>query len=118
MTQENSDFFPVEVVYALLSRQEVVRLSLPPGSVLQDALEASGFLKKYPHIDLARGRFGVFSKLAKMDTPLRAGDRVEIYRPLIADPRAARAARALGAAGKKAAVRKTEASAMTSGNPQ
>ncbi|MDR0736917.1 MAG: RnfH family protein [Zoogloeaceae bacterium] len=84
----------VEVVYALPEKQEVVCLQLPPASPLGAALSASGLLQKYPEIDLENGRFGIFSKLAKSDTPLRDRDRVEIYRPLIADPRQIRQQRA------------------------
>lgn len=84
----------VEVVYALPSRQEVVPLTLPAGSTLQQALEASGLLVKYPEIDLAKNKFGIYSKISKLDTVLRDRDRVEIYRPLIADPKEVRKQRA------------------------
>ncbi|MFN6961101.1 MAG: RnfH family protein, partial [Rhodocyclaceae bacterium] len=80
----------VEVAYALPTKQEVIPLILPAGATLQQALEASGLLAKYPEIDLARGKFGIYSKLAKLDTVLRDRDRVEIYRPLIADPKEVR----------------------------
>lgn len=84
----------VEVVYALAQKQQVFSLQLPAGATLRDAIEASGVLKKYPEIDLARNKLGVFAKLSKPDTPLRDGDRVEIYRPLIADPKEVRKQRA------------------------
>ncbi|MDR3159119.1 MAG: RnfH family protein [Zoogloeaceae bacterium] len=84
----------VEVVYALPERQEVVSLRLPPASPLRAALTASGLLQKHPEIDPENGKFGIFSKLAKPDTPLRDRDRVEIYRPLIADPKQIRQQRA------------------------
>jgi putative ubiquitin-RnfH superfamily antitoxin RatB of RatAB toxin-antitoxin module len=84
----------VEVVYALPVRQEVVRLKLPQGATLQQAIEASGLPQKYPEIDPAKGKFGVYAKLAKPDTVLRDRDRVEIYRPLIADPKEVRKQRA------------------------
>jgi putative ubiquitin-RnfH superfamily antitoxin RatB of RatAB toxin-antitoxin module len=94
----------IEVVYALPSRQEVVPLTLPAGSTLQQALEASGLLAKYPEIDLAKNKFGIYSKIAKLDTILRDRDRVEIYRPLIADPKEVRKQRAAeGKALKKGA---------------
>ncbi|MDI6749056.1 MAG: RnfH family protein [Rhodocyclaceae bacterium] len=89
-----ADTIKIEVVYALPTRQEVVPLTLPAGSTLQQALEASGLLAKYPEIDLAKGKFGIYSKLAKLDTVLRDRDRVEIYRPLIADPKEVRKQRA------------------------
>lgn len=84
----------IQVVYALTDKQELVSLQLPAGSTVQQAVEASGLLAKYPEIDLTRNKFGVFAKLAKADTPLRDRDRVEIYRPLIADPKAVRKQRA------------------------
>ncbi|GAB2181491.1 RnfH family protein [Denitratisoma sp. agr-D3] len=84
----------VEVIYALSGRQELVKVKLPEGSTLQQAVEASGLLAKYPEIDLAKGKFGIFAKLSKLDTPVRDKDRVEIYRPLIADPKEVRKQRA------------------------
>ena len=84
----------VEVVYALAERQEVAGLELPAGSTVGQAIEASGLLAKFPEIDLAKNKLGVYAKLAKVDTPLRDRDRVEIYRPLIADPKEVRKQRA------------------------
>ncbi len=84
----------VEVVYARPERQELIGFTVPVGATVQQALEVSGFLQKYPEIDLATGKFGIFSKLAKLDTLLRERDRVEIYRPLIADPKEVRKQRA------------------------
>lgn len=89
-----ADTIKIEVVYALPAKQEVIPLTLPAGATLQQALEASGLLAKYPEIDLIRGKFGIYSKLAKLDTVLRDRDRVEIYRPLIADPKEVRKQRA------------------------
>lgn len=86
--------FSVEVIYALPHRQELVRLRLPAGCTAQQAIEASGFLQRYPEIDLKRGKFGVYGKLVRTDTPLRDRDRVEIYRPLLADPKEVRKKRA------------------------
>ena len=82
-----SDSINVLVCYALRDRQEIVQLRLPQGSTVQRAVEASGLLQKHPEIDLAKGnKLGVFAKLVKADTVLRDKDRVEIYRPLVADP--------------------------------
>jgi len=89
-----SDTIRVEVIHALPARQEVVPLTLPMGSTLQQAIETSGLLAKYPEIDLAKGKFGIYSKLARLDAVLRDLDRVEIYRPLIADPKEVRKQRA------------------------
>ena len=85
----------VEVVYALPQRQELVELRLPEGATVRQAIEASGLLEKYPDIDLdRRNKLGIYAKLVKADTEVRDRDRVEIYRPLIADPKAVRKKRA------------------------
>ncbi len=89
-----ADSINIEVAYAKPERQELVKLKLPAGSTLQQALEASGLPQKHAEIDLAKGRFGIYGKLAKLDTVLRDRDRVEIYRPLIADPKEVRKQRA------------------------
>ena len=64
------------------------------GFAVQQAVEASGLLEKHPEIDLKKNKFGVWNKLAKLDAVLRDKDRVEIYRPLIADPKEVRKQRA------------------------
>lgn len=84
----------IEIAYAKPARQEVIELKLPQGSTLQQAVEASGLLQRHAEIDLARTKVGIYGKLAKLDTLLRDKDRVEIYRPLIADPKAVRQQRA------------------------
>ncbi len=89
-----ADTIQVQVVYALPQRQELVTVKLPEGASLQQAVEASGLMAKYPEIDLAKGKFGIFAKLSKVDTVVRDKDRVEIYRPLIADPKEVRKQRA------------------------
>lgn len=90
-----SNSINVEVCYALKDRQEIVRLKMPEGCTVQRAIDASGLLQKHPEIDLAKlNKLGVFAKLVKADTVLRDKDRVEIYRPLIADPKEVRRKRA------------------------
>lgn len=84
----------VEVIYALPHKAESVALDLPDGSTLLQAVEASGLLEKFPEIDVKKNKFGIYAKLAKADTVLRDRDRVEIYRPLIADPKEVRKQRA------------------------
>ena len=100
-----SESINVEVVYARPERQEVIRLRLPEGSTLQQAVAASGLLQKHPEIDAAGAKLGIFGKLSKGETVLRDRDRVEIYRPLIADPKDARRVRA-ARGGKKSGGRK------------
>ena len=89
-----ADALSIEVAYALPQKQELVQLSLASGSTVQQAIEASGLVQKHPEIDLTKNKIGVFGKLAKLDTVLRNRDRVEIYRPLIADPKEVRRKRA------------------------
>lgn len=88
------EMLSVEVAYALPLKQELLRLQLPAGSTLQQAIEASGLLRKHPEIDLRKNKVGVFGKLARLDAPLRDRDRVEIYRSLAADPKEVRRKRA------------------------
>jgi putative ubiquitin-RnfH superfamily antitoxin RatB of RatAB toxin-antitoxin module len=89
-----AEMLNVEVCYALADKQLLVKVSLPQGSTLQQALDASGILARHPEIDLKKNKCGVFAKLSKLDTVLRDRDRVEIYRPLIADPKEVRKQRA------------------------
>ncbi|OPX54875.1 RnfH family protein [Oceanospirillum multiglobuliferum] len=86
----------VEVVYALAHDQRVVELFVPEGTTVFQAAERSGLVAHFPEIDLESAPMGLFSKLVKQPKTqvLRENDRVEIYRPLIADPKKARANRA------------------------
>ena len=84
----------VEVAYALPDKQSLISLEVKEGTTLIEAIEASGILETYGQIDLTRNKVGIFSKFATLDTVLREKDRVEIYRPLIADPKKVRKERA------------------------
>ena len=84
----------VELVYALPAEQMLLKTEVPKGTTIADAVKLSGILDKFPEIDLEKGKFGIFGKLSKIDTVLRERDRVEIYRPLIADPKEVRRKRA------------------------
>lgn len=84
----------VEVVYALPEQQRVVRVSLPTGACVIDAIRASRLLSEFPEIDLAVNVVGVWGRVAGLEQSLRARDRVEIYRPLAVDPKQARVYRA------------------------
>ena len=75
------------IVYATPSRQFWMPLDLPEGSRVRDLIERSGVLNRFPEIDLERQKIGVFSKLTTLDAVLEDGDRVEIYRPITADPK-------------------------------
>ena len=89
-----ADSIDVEVIYAEPRCQTVVRLNLPSGSTLQQAIEASGIVDKCPGIDLSKCRVGIYGRLASFEFVLSARDRVEIYRPLLADPKEIRKQRA------------------------
>lgn len=91
----------VEVCYALPDRQFLKALRVQEGITLQQAVEQSGLLREAPEVDLESARVGIYGKLKTLDTVLRDRDRVEIYRPLIADPKEARRRRA-GKTGKTA----------------
>jgi uncharacterized protein len=76
----------VGVCYAQADRQIWLRLEVPEGSTIAQAIALSGVLNQYPEIDLESQKVGIFGKLAKLDTPVKEGDRVEIYRKITADP--------------------------------
>ena len=81
----------VEVAYASPTEQVIMTVDdAEPGISIEQAIEASGVLARFPEIDLAVNKVGIFGKAGKLDQKMDAGDRVEIYRPLIADPKAAR----------------------------
>jgi hypothetical protein len=84
----------VSVAVALPDRQEVIALELPEASTAADAVAAARVGERFPGLDLATARLGIWSQPCELATPLRDGDRVEIYRPLQADPKAMRRARA------------------------
>jgi putative ubiquitin-RnfH superfamily antitoxin RatB of RatAB toxin-antitoxin module len=82
----------IEVVYALARKQELLVLELAPGSTILDAIEASGLLRREPQIEFSRA--GIWGRPASPETKLRDRDRVELYRPLLADPKSVRRERA------------------------
>ena len=84
----------IEVAYALPDKQSLISIEIKNGSTLKDAIEASGILETFEQIDLTKDRVGIFAKFATLDTILRDKDRIEIYRPLVADPKKARKDRA------------------------
>jgi putative ubiquitin-RnfH superfamily antitoxin RatB of RatAB toxin-antitoxin module len=84
----------VEVVYALPERQYAVAVTVAHGATIGDAIAAANFAQGLPHIDMSAVRVGVFGDLADPATPVKDGDRVEIYRPLQVDPMKARRRRA------------------------
>ena len=90
----STELLCVEVVYATSLQQARYELQLEQGATVADAIRISGVCAAFPEIDLARNRVGIHGSLTSSTRPLRDGDRVEIYRPLGADPKEARRLRA------------------------
>ncbi|HEC29547.1 MAG TPA: RnfH family protein [Gammaproteobacteria bacterium] len=80
----------VGVAYADPDQQVWLRLKVPKGSTVHDAIQHSELLNHFPQIDLNIQKVGIFGRFVKLDTPLKDGDRVEIYCPIIADPKTVR----------------------------
>lgn len=89
-----SEKIVVEVVYAYPERYFLKKLTLENPITIQNAIVQSGVLEKYTEIDLRQNKVGIFSRLAKLTDMVENGDRIEIYRPLIADPKEIRRKRA------------------------
>ena len=84
----------VEVAWGDPTRQVLLAVSVPVGCTVAEAIEASGIRDEVSELEVVADRVGIFGRKARLDTVLKAGDRVEIYRPLIADPKEVRRARA------------------------
>lgn len=99
----NGKLINIEVAYAKPEEQAIIPLKVPENTTLEEAIQMSRICDRFPDIDLANTKVGIFSKISALSTHLKPGDRVEIYRPLIADPKAARKQRAKRgqSAGKK-----------------
>lgn len=87
-------FITVEVAYARPDCQRIIALQIEIGSTIESAIKRSGILTLFPEIDLAKQKVGVFSKSRELTDEVQAGDRIEIYRPLLIDPKDARRAKA------------------------
>lgn len=99
----------VEVVYAAPGEQALEQLHVPADLTIEAVIRRSGLLERFPEIDLAVNKVGVFGKAAALSATLSDGDRVEIYRPLIADPKEARKKRAAEGKAMKKGARDQEA---------
>jgi putative ubiquitin-RnfH superfamily antitoxin RatB of RatAB toxin-antitoxin module len=88
------DKIMIEVSFALPKKQIIIPVLVPKGTSIKEAIELSGILKKFGEIDLDSNQVGIFGKLTTLDKVLRDRDRIEIYRPLIADPKEIRRKRA------------------------
>ena len=76
----------IGVAYSEQAQQNWLTIVVPEEATVKDAIERSGILRMFPHIDLATQKVGIFGKIVKAEAPLRPGDRVEIYRPITCDP--------------------------------
>ncbi|EIW9934293.1 RnfH family protein [Salmonella enterica] len=94
------DKLVVEVAYALPEKQYLQRVTLEEGATVEEAIRASGLLELRTDIDLAKNKVGIYSRPVKLTDTVQDGDRVEIYRPLIAAPKALRRQRAEKSAGR------------------
>jgi putative ubiquitin-RnfH superfamily antitoxin RatB of RatAB toxin-antitoxin module len=85
----------VEVVYAKPEQQVIVTLAMEEGATVEAAIKASGLLELFPEIAQSELKVGIFGVACKLDQPVKEADRIEIYRPLVHDPKEARRQRAL-----------------------
>ena len=84
----------IEVAYALPNKQLIIPVKVKHGITAEEAIQLSGIVKKFPEVDLEVNQIGIFGKLTQLDHVMRERDRIEIYRPLIADPKEIRRQRA------------------------
>jgi uncharacterized protein len=80
-------FFQVEVVYADHQQQKTIQIFVPSGSCIAAAIKFSGILLDFPHINLSKNKVGIFGKLCNLNAQIKAGDRIEIYQPILIDPK-------------------------------
>lgn len=107
-----ADVILIEVAFALPQRQSLLSVSVPVDATVRQAIESSGILRMYPEIDLTQNKVGIWSRTVRLEDSLTAGDRIEIYRPLIADPKDMRKRRA------DKAKEEGRADKVTGGRPQ
>ncbi|WP_088330747.1 RnfH family protein [Lacimicrobium sp. SS2-24] len=84
----------LEVTYALPDQQALLEVVVEQGATVEQAIKASGILRRFPNIDLQQSKVGIWYKTCKLDDQPKEGDRIAIYRPLIADPKEVRRRRA------------------------
>lgn len=89
-----ADQINIEVAFALPEKHSLLTVTLDASATIEQAIEASGILSAHPEIDLNKNKVGIWSRMAKLQDSLNDGDRIEIYRPLIADPKEVRKRRA------------------------
>jgi len=89
-----SEMIEIEVVYGLPNKQVLLSLPVPVGSCIEECIKLSGIVTHFPEIIPSKATVGIFSRPEKLETIIKVGDRIEIYRPLIADPKEMRKLRA------------------------
>ena len=104
----------VEVAYALPEQQSILDVEVPEGTTALEAARLSGIAEKFEAIDLDNAKLGIFGKSVSPQQVLKSGDRVEIYRPLMADPKEVRKARAARVKERKAREQAAQSPSATS----
>jgi putative ubiquitin-RnfH superfamily antitoxin RatB of RatAB toxin-antitoxin module len=94
MATDNVSPISIEVAYASANQSWLIPVEVEEGTTVQQAIASSGIMEQCPDINLQTNKVGLFSKIIELDVPVRAGDRIEIYRPLVLDPKEARRLRA------------------------
>lgn len=92
--QTQNETIQIEVVYGLAHKQKLLSLLVSQGTTVEEAISESGIIALFPEIDLSENKVGIWNKAVKLSTVLESLDRIEIYRPLIADPKEVRKRRA------------------------
>jgi putative ubiquitin-RnfH superfamily antitoxin RatB of RatAB toxin-antitoxin module len=92
--QSQDEKIQIEVVYGLAHKQKLLSISVTHGITVEEAIIESGIIALFPEIDLSENKVGIWNKAVKLSTVLENFDRIEIYRPLIADPKEVRKRRA------------------------
>ncbi|WP_411725426.1 RnfH family protein [Methyloglobulus sp.] len=94
-TGDNEGLFELEVAYAKSEEQVIVTVKVPQGTTIEQAVNLTDLLARFPEIGHSELKVGIFGVVCKPEQTVKQGDRVEIYRPLIHDPKEARRQRAL-----------------------
>ncbi len=96
MNEEDSvqEQLAIEVVYGTPTRQEIINFTVGPNTTIEQAVLASGIIEDFPEIDLTINKVGIWNRVAKLSDIVKDLDRIEIYRPLLADPKEVRKRRA------------------------
>jgi putative ubiquitin-RnfH superfamily antitoxin RatB of RatAB toxin-antitoxin module len=89
-----NELIEIEVVYGLPHKQILLSVNVPSGSCIEESIKLSGIVTHFPEVVPSTAIVGIFSRLEKLETIVKAGDRIEIYRPLTADPKEMRKLRA------------------------